>query len=127
MVYSIHNFDLSLDETFFRNISSDGFTAPEKNIVTRTNFFKISAKAQNTVGTTCASSACPTNKSTTTPSIQNSRMIEVGLGIGLRIPLGIALISILFLIKRLRESREAQVADYTNDTPLAAQTQHFSY
>lgn len=54
-------------------------------------------------------------------------MIEVGLGIGLRIPLGIALISILFLIKRLRESREAQVADYTNDTPLAAQTQHFSY
>lgn len=122
-----YNFDLSLDETFFLNISSDSFTAGEKNIVTRTNFFKISAKAQDTAGTTCTSSPCPTNKSTTTPSGQNSKMIEIGLGIGLGIPLGIALISILFLVKRLRESRKNQLGGQTNNTPLATQTQHFSY
>lgn len=122
-----YNFDLSLDLPFFFNVSSDGYPPGDNTTITRTNFFNISSSPRGNaeVGTTSTSS--PSSINNPTSADQKSMMIEMGLGLGLGIPLGVALISIFFLVRRLRESKKAQVGDYTNGVPVKDEAQQFSY
>ncbi|KAE9975704.1 hypothetical protein EG328_003021 [Venturia inaequalis] len=126
-----YNFDLSLDLPFYFDISSDAYPAGGSTIITRTNYFNISSSPRDTAKsvTTCSSTSnpCPTNKCTFAD--EKNRTMEIGLGLGLGIPLLIALISIFFLVRRLRDSgKEAHIADFTKGAvPVAAETNQFSY
>lgn len=122
-----YNFNLGLNLPFYLNISSDGSPTVDSTIITRTNFFNITPSRRDTSGTSTTFTLSPDSTNKPTSADGKNRMIEVELGLGLGIPLLIALISIFLLVRRLRKNVKAHLEMVTKDVPIAAETnQQFS-
>lgn len=117
-----YGLDLSLNYSFYLNITD--YTADFTGSSYRTNYFNISSTPTSTTKNT--PKKCPTNNSSMISNHTN-RMIEVGLGIGLGIPLALSLLSIAFLIHRLRESRKPHVIDYKDEIKTTTEKKRVPY
>ncbi|QDS77927.1 hypothetical protein FKW77_001127 [Venturia effusa] len=113
VVQSFH-FDLSLTDSFYLQINDHKVPASQRTF-RGTTYFTIKPAPQN------SSNTCPSNNNTTIPPLTNqplvdrkAKLVGMWLGLGLGVPLLLALASIAFLLTLSRRAKQNHFVESKN-------------